>query len=285
MVFVQGQVTKTMSVAFGMARNGTTMPRLGDEGGAPLLIARSPAQDIGVRRQDAMAMMLRQFFGRLGLTMSAERGQAARSGRRSLNGRGGYSLIEAGIDRPVGPARLGLSFGLMDEDATVFGSRFSPGLANGARTRFLTASADVTVARGWSLGLLMRQSVTQARAGVLVAGGRLRGSAYAVSLTGAGVFARNDRIGLRIVQPLRVDAGGLNLLLPDDYDYATEVVGRSVRHLGLAPKGREIDAELGWQIAWEHGWLATSAFVRHEPGNIAGAPLDPGGTLRLGVRW
>jgi hypothetical protein len=51
--------------------------------------------------------------------------------------------------------------------------------------------------------------------------------------------------------------------------------------LSLAPKGRELDAELAWATALWGGDASASVFFRREPGHFAGVPEDGG----VAVRW
>ncbi|MEC7398445.1 MAG: hypothetical protein VYD00_00320, partial [Pseudomonadota bacterium] len=56
-----------------------------------------------------------------------------------------------------------------------------------------------------------------------------------------------DTLGFRLSQPLRVTRGGIDLLLPVSYDYASESVGFGTRRLSLGPSGRETVGELAWR--------------------------------------
>ena len=94
------------------------------------------------------------------------------------------------------------------------------------------------------------------------------------------MFSASDRLAFRLSQPLRVESGGINLLLPVSWDYATLSGSYASQRLNLAPSGREIDAELAWQGELWRGHAAASLFWRRDPGHVANAPDDRGVALR-----
>jgi hypothetical protein len=49
-------------------------------------------------------------------------------------------------------------------------------------------------------------------------------SASSFDMTKSGVLTLNDKVDIRILQPLRVSTGGLNINLPTSYDYASGAV-------------------------------------------------------------
>ena len=53
------------------------------------------------------------------------------------------------------------------------------------------------------------------------AGGRFQSGAYAFDLAKLGLLNGQDRLGLRLSQPLRIERGGVAMMLPTSYDYAT----------------------------------------------------------------
>ena len=94
------------------------------------------------------------------------------------------------------------------------------------------------------------------------------------------MLGSGDRLGLRISQPLRVEKGGFNMLLPTAYDYATETATSSMVGRSLTPSGREIDGELSYSTEIGRGWLGGNVFVRKDPGHIAKADDDYGAAIR-----
>jgi hypothetical protein len=90
-------------------------------------------------------------------------------------------------------------------------------------------------------------------------------------------------VGLRLAQPLRVESGGLALMLPTSYDYATGLATDSLTKMSLSPSGRELDAELsyGSNLFAGNGWLGGNLFYRRQPGHIASADDDVGAAIRF----
>jgi hypothetical protein len=94
------------------------------------------------------------------------------------------------------------------------------------------------------------------------------------------VFGDTDGLALRLAQPLRVEHGQLNLLLPVGYSYETLQTDYGMRSLALAPQGRELLAELAWHGPLLSGDGAFSLFYRQDPGHYETLPDDKGVALR-----
>jgi hypothetical protein len=117
--------------------------------------------------------------------------------------------------------------------------------------------------------------------GALVEGGRISTNAFAFDLTKIGAFGRRDKIGVRIMQPLRVRSGGLDVNLPVSYDYKTGAVGYEDRFFNLAPTGRELDYEISYGTRLLGGHIAAHAFLRTDPGHFEAMNNDLGGAVRF----
>ena len=115
--------------------------------------------------------------------------------------------------------------------------------------------------------------------------GKFQSGAYGFDLAKAGVLGAQDRVGLRIAQPLRIESGGFGLMLPTGYDYTTETATMSYSTLSLAPRGREIDGELsyGSLVLGGKAWVGGNLFYRREPGHIEGGKDDVGAALRFSL--
>ena len=253
------------------------------------LIAPDAGGDDGAFQLAEASVALRKQLGPWGLTVSAEQGEtlsgapvrrAAEMAGRHLTG--DVSTYGFAIDRKFGglDATLGLTW--MNEQRTLLGARFHDafGLA-GADTLFLDAGAGWTVAPGWRLGAALRQGWTSAREGGLVAPGtRLTSRAWSLDLERRGLFSDADSLGLRVSQPLRVESGALELMLPTSYSYETLMADYSARSLSLAPRGRELMAEIAWRGPLLSGNGAASLFYRRDPGHYEALPDDKGVALR-----
>lgn len=248
------------------------------------LIARDAAEDRGFAASSDMALALRRQYGQLGLTLSAETGQAwignSRQVHDQLPGREerfDTRSFSIAADRKIGPIASTLTLTWMQEDRTMLGGYFAESLGGGgADSLFVDATATLPL-RDWSFGASLRQGYTRAqRTGFIAGGSDFASNGWAVDVTRSGVFEKGDRIGLRVAQPLRVSGGGLKLDLPVSYDYATESAGYGTRNVSLSPTGREIVSELRWSGPLLDGQAGASVFYRHQPGHIADAPADAG---------
>lgn len=257
------------------------------------LVAENPNRAPGFERAPGQAFALRREIGRLGVTASAETGEAllferdGARGQRGLDSRYGYASQALGLDRRFGALALGLEATRLAERETVLGARFNPALGGGGSASwFVDVDASLDAGRSWSLGATLRQGWTRARAGgSLTEGGSLRSNAFAFDAAKVGLLRPSDRFALRFAQPLRVESGGFDLSLPNAYDYATLTTTFATRRLNLAPVGRELDLEAAYGLPLWRGWLATNAFYRREPGNLAYAPTEIGAAVRFNMAF
>lgn len=253
------------------------------------LTATDARMEGGFERSPGQSGALRHKFGRLGLTGSVEAGKAhlfERGGAQFIrNSHNGYPYTSVGLslDLPIGPTKFALGATWTREDETVLGARFANFIGqNGARSMFVDGRGDVSLIGSWSLGVSWRQGWTFANAGASLTGQSvLESNAFSLDLAGSNVFASNDRLALRIAQPLRVTRGGLALNLPVAYDYATLGTTFAVRRFSLAPKGQEIASELAWTLPVYSGYFSSNLFWRQEPGHFENAPDDVGVAFRL----
>lgn len=235
---------------------------------------------------------VRQSLGRrLSLTLAAERGRigALRTGGRLLDAQGfdratGYDRVSAALDGRWGALRTSLSLSQMYEDATLLGARLAPGFAGGARTLFVDSQAGLSLGDGWSLGAQWREGWTSAGADGLVAGGALlRSRSWTFDVAKVGILSANDRLSLRVAQPLRVTSGALLLNVPVAYDYATRTAKNGQVALILAPLGQERAMEAAWAAPLFGGDLSLNAFWRTQPRHFAQAPDDVGAAIRFAL--
>ena len=171
----------------------------------------------------------------------------------------------------------------LDEQRSVLGARIATGLgAKGANSLFVDAAAALPLGKSWRLAVNWRQGWTSPRlAGTLTAGSRLSENSWAFDLSRGAVFQNADSIALRISQPMRVNGGGINFLLPVDYSYETLRATQRVSSISLTPRGREIDRELAWHGMVGGGGVTASLFWRTDPGHYADMRDD----LGLGFTW
>jgi len=246
------------------------------------LVAPLAAGDDGVFRRTDMSFALRRTLGpSWGLTVSGESGQAISGApveqyndriarpRRDLVRSFGLAL-----DREFGPLQAVLGLNWMSEERTVLGGRFHDAFGGGgAETLFLDSAASWQFADGWRLVGSMRNGWTFPDGGGAIArGSRIYSRAWSLDLERRGLFGAHDALGLRIAQPLRVEAGGLDLSLPVAYSYDTESASFGIRALSLSPHGRELMGELGWHGPLWAGQASASLFYRAIRGTTPRCP-------------
>jgi hypothetical protein len=164
----------------------------------------------------------------------------------------------------------------LEEKRTLLGGRLGEAFGGGgSQSLFFDAEARRELGKGLTATLSARRGWTD------FAGGSFESAAYAFDLQKRGLLRTGDRLGLRVAQPLRIEKGGLGLMLPTSYSYATESATSSWSTLSLSPSGREIDAELSYSMPVAGGWLGGNAFARRQPGHIQSADVDVGGAIRF----
>ena len=287
--FVSTKLGKRTQVAFGIAQSGRSLAATLEGRRDPaFLIAREPGQATGFERRSDTAFALRHQMGRLGLTVTAENGDALVYEPSAADaGRGRYrpyrfSALGASLDRRFGAVSVEAGVSRLIEDETVLGARLGPALGGGAGARswFADLGVSADLGRGWGLGASTRQGWTRAIAGgALTEGGSFRTDAYSLDVAKLGLFDASDQLAFRIAQPLRVRSGGLDLTLPTSYDYWTGVTGYTTQRLNLAPVGREIDVEASYVRDLWAGRIGGNIFYRSDPGNHAYAPDDLGAAV------
>lgn len=276
------------SLGIRQAAAGQVAALQGMSGGA-FLTATDARMESGFEQAPRQSFALRHQLGRFGLTGSVEAGEARlfeRGGAeflRNTHNRYPYASVGVSLDRQIGPAKFAMGANWMREDETVLGARFANFIGqNGARSLFVDGRGDIKLIGTWSLGASWRQGWTYANAGTSLSGqSLLQSNAFSLDLSGANVFASNDRLAFRVAQPLRVTRGGLELHLPVAYDYATLGTTFGVRQFSLAPKGQEIASELAWSVPMYGGYFSSNLFWRQEPGHFENAPDDVGVAFRL----
>lgn len=265
--------------AFGMGQGAKAIERqLTDAEAGAFLIARDISADPGFQTRRGTSMAMRRNLGFAGLTVAAEQGKLWERVRTSAND-ANYRWTGVTLDRRFGNkgwASIGLS--RLDEDETLLGGRLGSIYgSSGSSTLFLDLEGRRSLGNGWTATVMGRRGWTE------FASGKFQTGAYSFDLAKTGLFNDRDRFGFRLSQPLRVESGGIAMLLPTGYDYATETATTSVERLSFSPSGREIDAELSYSTGIGRGWLGANLFARRQPGHIATAEPDMGAAIRYSL--
>jgi len=272
------RIDNRTAFAFGFAEGAKAMERRlsGAEPGA-FLIAKDIAGDPGFAARRNGSMAFRHQFGSTGVTFAGETGNVWQEVRTSAYG-SPYRYTSLAVDRKLGINWLSAGVSRLDEKQTLLGGRMTGALGGGgSNTLFLDFEARREFGDGWTAGLTARRGWTS------FAAGKFQTGAYGVDVAKLGVLSGDDRLGLRIAQPLRVEHGGFAMLLPTSYDYSTETVTSSLSRFSLTPSGREVDAELSYGSSLLDGnaWIGGNLFARRQPGHIANAKDDVGAAIRF----
>jgi hypothetical protein len=278
------RITPSTAVAFGFSESGRALQqRLAGHAQNAFLVARDPMSRAGFFADASNSVGVRHTLGPVGLTVTSERGNVWAEGLKQTVVDPRYSIGSVTADRKIGPATLSLGASRLEEESTVLGGRFDPVLSSaGARSHFLDGTASFELGKGWGAFASYRRGWTSLPGtGGLVNEGRLSTDAWAFDVSRRNAFFGGDKLALRVMQPLRVRSGGLNLLVPGSYDYSTLSVGYEDRFLNLAPKGREMDFETAYSMGLLGGDLGLNAFYRNDPGHIEAVKSDVGGAIRF----
>ncbi len=288
------RVAPDLQVGFAFAQgvDGLVAQMQGHERPA-FLISRDARSDNGFGKVTDTSVAIRRQFGATGVTLSGATGNvlsgvypASEPGNAA---RAHYAMSSMGmtVDRKVGPVETALGLSWLAEERTMLGAYLSDALgANGADSLFLDVSAGWRFADDWRMGANLRQGLTRAHSGGFIEGsGRMWSSGWSLDLTKDGVLAPSDTLGFRVSQPLRVEAGGVNLNLPASFDFATETASYDIQRLNLSPGGRELVGELAWTGRLWNGYAGASLFYRNEPGHIADSPADFGVAVKFDRRF
>ncbi|HXG80405.1 MAG TPA: peptidase S8, partial [Sphingomicrobium sp.] len=265
--------------ALGIAQGAKAIERqLTEAEPGAFLIARDISGDPGFQARRGSSMAVRRDLGFAGLTLATEQGKIWREFKLSDSDEP-YRWTSVTLDRRFGSktwASIGLS--RLDEKETLLGGRFGSIYgAGGSSSLFVDLEARRNLGNGWAGTLMGRHGWTD------FANGSFQTSAYSFDLAKFGLLNGRDRLGLRIAQPLRVESGGMELLLPTAYDYATESATSSLKRLNFTPSGREIDAELSYSTELGKGWLGANIFARRQPGHVESADPDLGAAIRYSL--
>ena len=272
------ELDRKTAAAFGLREGAKALERrlTGAQAGA-FLIAKDITANPGFAASRGAGLALRRKVGNYGLTFSGENGDVWSDVRTSAMG-SPYRWTALSIDRSIGSNWLSAGIGRLEEKRTVLGGRNSVALGGGGSSSlFLDLEARRALGSGFSAGLTARRGWTD------FAGGKFSTSAYGFDLTKLGILNPSDRFGLRLSQPLRVESGGFNLLLPTSWDYETQIATNSWQRYSMTPSGREIDSELSYStsVLDGSGWLGGNLFMRKDPGHVADSDPDYGAAVRF----
>jgi hypothetical protein len=291
---LSGLVTSRLAgggqIALGYARtvDGLGRATRGGGSGAFLIAGEGGSANAGEARPRFSALMRHPVGAGVHLSLGTESGTMRDPDRRRLvtgTAPGRYDLVTVAADRRFGPLATTFGLTLMREDRSTLGARLAPVFGGqSARTFFADADLRLDAGHGWQVSAHWRQGWTKAAAGgALEDGAMLRSTAWSLDIARAALIGRDDRLAIRVAQPLRVSRGLLRLTVPQSYDYATRTATLGTAMLDLAPAGRQLDSEMSYGRPLLGGWADLNLYRRQDSGNIAGYPVDVGGALRFSI--
>ncbi len=191
--------------------------------------------------------------------------------------------IVAALGRDLDGGDLRLAVGRLVEADGALGAT-----AQGAFAAPAAGTTVVGVDGAWQLAPKLRLTAGLGLGVTDAAGGKglVRGTTPLVSSSGGvalsldGFAAEDDRLSFGIAQPLRVEDGRIVLDVPTGRDLDGRVE-RERRKAGLAPDGRELRLEAGYDRPLGLGRVSLKGIVRLEPGHEQEAAPE----AAVGVRW
>jgi hypothetical protein len=264
---------------FGIGHGAKQLERqlMNAEGGA-FLVARDVGGDPGFQARTGTSLAIRRDLGFAGATFASEQGEVWHDVKIDFD-EAPYRWTSLTLDRRFGTdswASVGL--GRLEEKDTLLGGRLGSLYGSGGSSSlFMDIAARHNLGSGWSATVAGRRGWTE------FSSGKFTTAAYSFDLAKYGLFRSADRFGIRIAQPLRVESGGVSMLLPTGYSYDTGLATSSMRQLRFTPSGREIDGELSYSAGVGRGWLGANLFARRHPGHVASADADIGAAIRYSL--
>lgn len=164
--------------------------------------------------------------------------------------------------------------GMLNEDGAFLGARgYEAGSMRGS-TRFVSASAVVDVAPGWSALGSYSQGSSHGLGGSGDATYRLTTQSFSLGVLKHGVFSDHDRMSLAAVLPSRVSSGDVTLRAAVDVNMQTGAPIYGNVPVALTPRGREQRYEWNWSMPTKDGSFGLTLMHRVQPNHDPLAPSD-----------
>jgi hypothetical protein len=273
------QLDPKTKASFGIGHGSKHLERqLTNAQGGAFLVARDVSSDPGFQARSETSVAIRRNLGFAGATIASEQGKVWQDMKLDVDD-ASYRWTSITLDRRFGGnswASIGL--GRLEEKDSLLGGRLGSLYGSaGSSSLFLDAEARQGLGNGWTATIMGRRGWTQFDSGEFAT------AAYLFDLAKYGLIRRDDRFGFRFAQPLRVESGGVSMLLPTGYDYASGLATSSSQQLSFTPSGREIDAEVSYSTWLGRGWIGANLFARRQPGHVATADPDLGAAIRYSL--
>lgn len=195
------------------------------------------------------------------------------------------------VNHHEGRFGFSLTTGFLKEDNAVLGS-ISTGalsLGSGAITSFVGFKTDVRLGKGFAItgGYTSGWTTIENAPQTFVTDtSTFRTSSFSAALTKRSLFRKNDRIGIAIYQPLRVESGQISLTLPTGRNYAPDQILFTDETGSLAPSSRQLDVEVSYRIYGQKGYIFEANFIHQfNPGHTIDLPHANALLLRVSKRY
>ncbi len=274
---VISKLARGTSVGFGF---GTDLSALREQLGGwkadGQALSKNTNAQLGFDRHNSNSIVLGQKHAGWRIAFGGEQGAVRSSQLGQSDAR--YTLLGLSADRKFlrGHMRLGVT--RLIERHTVLGGSIDSMLGRlGSQTWYADVEIDQQIGNGWSvLGNYRRGRTTFAH-------GRFTTSAFSAGITKIGMLTQDDALAFQLSQPLRVETGAVELLLPASWDYRLQVAKEALQRLSLSPSGRELVLEAAYQRGIPNGWFSLHLYGRREPGHVKHDGFDVGLAVRTNL--
>ena len=202
--------------------------------------------------------------------MSFTSGSASISKDVPVHARGG--LLEYALEAFPG-VEVGLQAGAMVEESRALGLLPEGGFGEmgESSTAFAGVSLDGALEEGWHFrpGMLFgRTNLDTPSTGLLAASSSLASSAFRFALKGSGVLWDTDRVDVFVAQPLRIENGEANFIIPVARTPAGSITRERINGISLEPGGRELEFGTRYEMQVREDIVATGGIgIVHEGGH------------------
>ena len=207
--------------------------------------------------------------GRL-TAMGFTSGGAPASGDIPVTARGG--LIEYALE-PFAGVAFGMQAGAMMEESRALGLLPEGGFGEmgESSTAFAGVSLDGKLKDSWHFRASMifgRTNLDTPSIGLLATSSTLASSAFRFALEGSDVLLDADRVDIFVAQPLRIESGEADFIIPVGRTPAGLITRERISGVSLEPGGRELEFGARYEMKLREDIIATGGVgIVHEGGH------------------
>ncbi|MCY4031402.1 MAG: S8 family serine peptidase, partial [Hyphomicrobiales bacterium] len=207
--------------------------------------------------------------GRLA-AMGFTSGSASVSRDIPVEARGG--LIEYALE-PFAGVELGVQAGAMMEESRALGLLPEGGFGalGESSTAFAGVSLDGSLEDSWRFRASMlfgRTNLDTPPVGLLATSSSLASSAFRFALEGSDVLLDADRMDVFVAQPLRIEGGEADFVIPVARTPAGSITRERISGVSLEPGGRELEFGARYEMQVREDVIATGGVgIVHEGGH------------------